>query len=307
MKKVSVITVNFNQPKLTEDLLQSLSSKNDYPDTEIIVVDNGSTINPVPDWINKYPDVCFIRSDENLGFAGGNNIGIKEATGSYLFLINNDTEITKGLIGRLANTLDTHPEVGMISPKINYFDEPDTIQYAGFTEMNFYTARNRCIGQMEMDRGQYDDTSGPTGFAHGAAMMVRQEAIDRAGLMAEHFFLYYEEMDWCERIKRAGYEVWLEPKALIYHKESMSVGKKSPLKEFFMTRNRILFIRRNATLLPRITFYCHFALLVGPRNFVNYLKEGRTDLLRQFRKAVWWNITHSKNSTDLGFPIQKIS
>ena len=307
MKKVSVITVNFNQALITEALLQSISLNNDYAETEIIVVDNGSTTNPVPEWIISYPHVCFIRSDINLGFAGGNNLGIKKASGDYLFFINNDTEITQGLIATLAGILDTNPKAGMISPKIKFFEDPTTLQYVGFTPMNFFTARNNCIGYMEKDNGQYDNTGGHTGFIHGAAMMVKKEAIEKAGLMPESFFLYYEEMDWCERIKRAGFTAWVEPKAIIYHKESISVGKKSPLKEFFMNRNRILFIRRNAPLFARLVFYCHFGLLVAPRNILNYIKEGRKDLLIQLLRAIWWNITHKKTSTDLGYPINKIA
>lgn len=307
MRKVSLITVNFNQASVTEELLASLSLHHHNSSTEIIVVDNGSTINPIPEWTVKYTNVCFIRSQSNLGFAGGNNLGIDKATGEYLFLINNDTEITDGLIEKLADILDKHPEVGMVSPKIRFFEDPDTLQYAGFTDMNFYTARNSCIGYMEKDLGQYDGLSGPTGFIHGAAMMVRRDAIEKAGLMAENFFLYYEEMDWCERIKKAGYSAWVELKAVIFHKESISVGKKSALKEYFMNRNRILFIRRNAPLMAKLTFYVHFALLVVPRNIINYLKEGRTDLLKQLFKAIWWNITHNKNSTHLGYPIKKLS
>ncbi len=306
MKKVSVITVNFNQAQVTEELLHSISLYNHYPEIEIIVVDNGSKTNPVPDWIKKYSNVRFIRSELNLGFAGGNNLGIASATGDYMFLVNNDTEFTEGLVEKLVAILDQNPQVGMVSPKIRYFHQPETLQYAGFTPMNFFTARNYCIGEFEQDKGQYDGQTGRTGFIHGAAMMVSREAIEKAGLMSENFFLYYEEMDWCERVKRAGFEVWIEPRALIYHKESISVGKKSALKEFFMNRNRILFIRRNAPLLQRLVFYAHFSALVTPRNLLNYFRDKRTDLAPQLLKAIWWNITHKKDSTDLGYPLNKI-
>src|SRR5690606_37088037 len=168
----------------------------------------------------------------------------------------------------LAAILDKHPEVGMVSPKIRYFHHPDTLQYAGFTPMNYFTARNKCIGEFEKDSGQYDHLTGPTGFAHGAAMMIRREAINKAGLMDENYFLYYEEMDWCEKIKRAGHDIWIVPEALIYHKESASVGQKSALKEFFMNRNRILFIRKNAPIRSRFIFYLYFTCVVFPRNIL---------------------------------------
>ena len=234
MKKVSIVTVNFNHSHVTDELLASIAAKNTYANIEIIVVDNASKINPVPVWITRYPHVQFIRSEENLGFAGGNNLGIKAATGDYLFLANNDTEFTERLVETLVETLDKNPKVGMVSPKIRYFDKPDMLQYAGYTPMDYFTARNSCIGQFEIDNGQYDKVTGATGFAHGAAMMVKREAIDKAGLMAENFFLYYEEMDWCDHIKHAGYEVWVKDArgtspATGYTKRSRSLASSSAL------------------------------------------------------------------------------
>ena len=284
--------------------MASIAATNTYTNLEIIVVDNGSTVNSVPEWTTKYPDIKFIRSDKNLGFAGGNNIGIEVATGDYLFLVNNDTEFTPNLIQGLVDVLDAHPEVGMVSPKIRYFDQPDTLQYMGFTEMNYYTARNSSIGQFEVDKGQYDNLTGPTGFAHGAAMMIKRECIEKAGLMADFFFLYFEELDWCARIKKAGYTIWLVTNVLIYHKESVSVGRVSALKEFFMTRNRILFIRRNASFLQRWFFYIYFILLVMPRNIIKYIKIGHPEFTKWLFKALWWNITQKRNSTYLGYPIK---
>ncbi|MCJ8211835.1 glycosyltransferase family 2 protein [Mucilaginibacter sp. RS28] len=305
MEKVSVITVNFNQSFITEQLLSSISETNSYANVEIIVVDNGSKENKVPEWGAAYPTIKFIRSDKNLGFAGGNNLGVNEATGEYLFFVNNDTEFTAGLIETMVKVMREHPEVGMASPKIRYFDQPNTLQYAGFTPMNYYTCRNKCIGQFEEDSGQYDDKIGQTGYIHGAAMMVRRAAIEKAGLMAENFFLYYEEMDWCDRVRRAGYQIWFVPQGLIYHKESISVGKASGLKEFFMNRNRILFIRRNAPVLARLFFYIYFVLIVAPRNMLNYAREKQKGFTALLWKAIWWNVTHSKNSNNLGYPLPR--
>lgn len=304
MKSVSIVTVNYNHSYLTEALLASIVQKNTYSQLEIIVVDNGSKENPVPAWIVKYPDVKFIRSEVNLGFAGGNNLGLKIATGDYLFLINNDTEITEGLIETLVNTMEAHPEIGMISPKIRYFDQPSMLQYVGFTPMNYYTCRNNCIGQYETDNGQYDNLTGPTGYIHGAAMMVRRSAMEKAGLMPDIYFLYYEEMDWTEKFKRAGYSIWVNMQALIYHKESVSVGGKSALKEYFMNRNRILFIRRNCGMGTRLVFWPYFVLVVASRNIAVYIRDKQWSFIPVLLRAIWWNIIHSKNSPKLGFKIK---
>lgn len=305
MKSVSIVTVNFNQPKVTEDLLRSLEEVNIYPNLEIIVVDNGSKPDPVPGWIAQYPRVKFVRSDRNTGFAGGNNIGIEHTTGEYLFLINNDTEVTADLIGKLVATMEANPKIGMISPKIHYFDQPGMLQYTGYTPMNYYTARNACIGQFEQDRGQYDSLSGVTGYAHGAAMMIRREALEKAGVMAENYFLYYEELDWCERIRNAGYEIHVDLSALIYHKESVAVGKRSALKEFFMNRNRILFIRKNGSAGQFFIFCCYFLLAVVPRNIIQYIKNKEYNFIPVFLKAITWHFTNKADSDKLGYPLTR--
>jgi len=301
MKKVSIITVNFNHSHVTDELLDSIRARNSYENIEIIVVDNGSKDNPVPAWKSKYPEVCFIRSEVNLGFAGGNNLGLNSATGDYLFFVNNDTEFTEGLIATLVDTLIHHPEVGVVSPKLLYFDQPQMLQYAGYTPMNYFTARNACIGRFETDKGQYDQLVGPTGFAHGAAMMVTRQAIEQSGPMAENFFLYYEELDWADRIRRNGFDIWVNMKATIYHKESISVGKKSALKEYYMNRNRILFIRRNAPFFKAICFYFYFLLIVTPRNLLTYIREKNYNFIKQLFNAIWWNLTNGINSKQLGF------
>lgn len=300
---VSIVSVNFNQVAVTEAMLSTIFKYAASDSIEIIVVDNGSKENPVPAWAIKYPTVQFIRSEINTGFAGGNNIGIKAAQGDYLFLVNNDTEFTSGLVAKLVAVLDTFPDTGMVSPKIRYFQEPDTLQYAGYSEMNFFTARNHCIGQFEKDIGQYDQLSGITGYAHGAAMMVRRTAMEKAGLMKENYFLYYEELDWCEAFKRAGYTIRVAMDALIYHKESVSVGKKSVLKEYFMNRNRILFIRSNADTFHLVFFWVYFLLLVVPRNCWQYIRQGEFQFIRMLGKAIGWNLTHGVDSFDLGYKI----
>jgi GT2 family glycosyltransferase len=304
MKSVSVITVNFNHSYVTDALLDSIFSKTTYP-LEIIVVDNGSDEDPTPAWKIKYPTVKFIRSEVNLGFAGGNNLGIKEATGDYLFFVNNDTEFTEGLVEKLVSTLDAYPEAGMVSPKIRYYDKPDMLQYAGFTPMNYYTMRNKCIGQYETDNGQYDNLTGETGYIHGAAMMLRSEAVRKAGMMPENYFLYYEEMDWCEMMKRAGYTIRVDMQALIYHKESISVGSKSALKEYFMNRNRILFVRRNCSFGIRAIFWPYFLLVVTPRNILGYVKDKQWKFIPVLLKAITWNLTNNTKSTKLGFPVKR--
>jgi GT2 family glycosyltransferase len=305
MKLVSIITVNFNQPAVTEDLLHSLLSLNTYSNVEIIVMDNGSSIDPVAKWREKYPSIQFVRSEKNLGFAGGNNLGLGLAKGEYILFINNDTEVTENLVANLVTSLDENPNVGIISPKILYH-RSDMIQYAGYTPLKYITAKNKCIGQFETDKGQHDSSIGKTGYAHGAAMMVRRQAIEKAGMMAENFFLYYEELDWCERIRKKGYEIWVNPHAVIYHKESISVGKQSPLKEYYMNRNRILIVRKHAPPFVYPVFLLYFICVAAPVKIIRYLKARQGRLIPVLGKAIWWNMINKTDSHKFYSPSHKI-
>ena len=145
--------------------------------------------------INEYEEVRFLRSDENLGFAGGNNIGIRASNGDFLFFVNNDAEVPAGAIHRLLDLYQEVPDLGAVSPLLCYYNEnpgqaPDLIQYAGTTYVHPLTARNRTLGEKEPDRGQFSSPK-PTAYAHGAAMMIPRSVIERVGLMPENFFLYY--------------------------------------------------------------------------------------------------------------------
>lgn len=279
---ISIITVNFRQSAVTCDLLRSLH-KISYPNTEVIVVDNGSQFDATPDFKKELPNVKVLISEENLGFAGGNNLGIRASKGEFLFFINNDTEVEDGLIENLLKRFDS-PTIGVVSPKICYFNSPEIIQYAGFSDINPLTGRNKTIGKGEADHQQYD-TARPTPFAHGAAMMVRRSVVEKVGEMPEIYFLYYEELDWCAQFRRAGYEIWYEPAARILHKESLSTGKESPLKMYFLTRNRIIFMMRNYHGYKLAAFLVFFYMLSLPKNLFLLLLGKKYSLLKTFIKG----------------------
>lgn len=299
----SIITVNYKQQEVTLQFLDSLNLHAHTEEIEVILVDNGSEEDNGMLYKKEYPSLVYIRSEKNLGFAGGNNLGIRAAKGDYLLLLNNDTEITPGLITVLREELDRRPEVGMVSPLILYFDDKTIIQYAGYTEMNYITCRNEGIGGGETNNGQYKGISRETGYCHGAAVMCRKADVDTIGTMDELFFLYYEELDWCEKFKRAGKKIWFTGDAGIYHKESISVGKESSIKTYFMTRNRMLFIRRNTGWLNTLVFSMYYLVIACPKLIVHYRMKDRKDLIKWVVKAIAWNLTHSKNSSSLGYKI----
>lgn len=275
--EVSIITINYNGLEETCALLDTLPV---VLSQEIIVVDNHSAEDEASIISARYPHVKVVRSNQNLGFAGGNNLGIKAAHGKYLFFINNDTEIKDDWnVNALIERMESNPEIGMVCPKIRFFWDSRPIQFAGYTPLSSITMRNRSIGFGEEDSGQYD-TPHPTPYAHGAAMMARREAIEKVGMMPECFFLYYEELDWSEMFTRAGYEIWYEPACTIYHKESQATGQNSPLRTYYITRNRLLFARRNMSFPRRHLCYTYLIGLVALRDILKYTITRQFSLLR---------------------------
>lgn len=293
---VSIITVNYNNTAVTCALLASLK-KISYPNFEVIIVDNASAVKPEMEFEQELPAVRVIYSPVNKGFAGGNNLGLKAAKGDYLFLVNNDTEFTEGLIEGLLEIFDQYPTAGVVSPKFHYYFHPGTIEYAGYKSVDVLTGRNSMIGCQEEDKGQYDAIA-ETNYAHGGAMMISRGALEEVGLMPELYFLYYEEFDWCEQFKRKGYKIYYQYKSLIYHKESMTTGKNSPLKTYYITRNRLLFMRRNVKLPTRMFFMLYFTFLTVPKNTFKFIVKRESAHLRAFWNGIIWNLKHLKPNID---------
>ena len=292
---VSVITLNYNQAKVTCEFLESCR-KLQYRNYEILVCDMASNEDPTPlIQAGNYPNTQVLLSKKNLGFAGGNNWGMGFAKGEYVFIVNNDTEVTPDLIHKLLAPFAKDAAIGVVCPKIKYWDNPDIIQYAGFNKMNPITGRTSTLGDKEKDMGQHN-VSGPTHGAHGCAMMVKREVINRVGMFPAKFFLYYEEWDWSARILRAGYKIWYEADAVIYHKESMSVGKNNPMKVYYHTRNRILYMRRNTRLPQLVLFVLFFSFFTAPKAIFKYIFTRKFSQLRYFIKGVAWNLYSSSHS-----------
>ena len=283
--ELSIITINYNGLKDTCELLETLPIEDSS--IEVIVVDNASREDEATVIEKRYPQVKVVRSPQNLGFAGGNNLGIQAAHGKYLFFINNDTLLRHQTsdIRLLVSRLESDAKIGAVCPKIRFTWGSNPIQYAGYTPLSRITLRNRSIGYGEEDKGQYD-TAHKTPYAHGAAMLVKSEAIDKAGMMPECYFLYYEELDWSLMIRRAGFDIWYEPACTIYHKESQATGQQSPLRTYYITRNRLLFVQRNGHGWSQFLSYVYLIGLVAPKDIFKHLVHGRTNLAKATLRGV---------------------
>ena len=252
---------------------------------EVIVVDNASKEDEASIISERFPQVKVIRSDKNLGFAGGNNLGIKEAKGDYILLINNDTYFKEFNIDNLIKRLDSSDKIGIVCPKLRFAWGNNPIQFAGYTPLSSITLRNQAIGFGEDDRGQYD--AHPTPYAHGAAMLIKREAIERVGLMPDCFFLYYEEIDWSMMFTRAGYEIWYDPACTVYHKESQTTGQNSPLRTYYITRNRLFLLKRNYKGIKKHLSYIYLIGIVATRDIIKYAFQSRFDLVKAVLKGLW--------------------
>ena len=280
--KLSIITINYNGLKDTCELIDSIPFNNKM---EVIVVDNASTQDEASIIAERYPYVKVIRSSKNLGFAGGNNIGIKKAKGKYILLINNDTYFKEFKIDALINRFDTSDTIGIVCPKLRFAWGNNPIQYAGYTSLSPITVRNQAIGFGEEDNGQHN-TAHPTPYAHGAAMLIKREAIDKVGLMPECFFLYYEELDWSMMFTRAGYDIWYDPACTVFHKESQTTGQNSPLRTYYITRNRLLLVKRNYNGINKYLSYIYLIGIVAPRDIIKFTLQGRFDLIKAVYRGI---------------------
>ncbi len=288
---VSIITVNYDHPEVTLALLFSLRLVT-YPAIEIIVVDNASPKDDPAVLKRSYPEIIFIQSKENLGFAGGNNLGVRKAKGKYLLFINNDTEVDPGFLEPLVAKCESDQEIGAVSPKIKYFDHPDTIQFCGQAPMNHCTMRSHGIGHGVVDTGLFDFDS-VTHFVHGAAMMVPRSVILQIGLMPECYFLYYEELDWCASMKQAGYQLWYVHNSVILHKESISTGKMSPLKTYYMNRSRLLYLRRNVKGIKFLVAVLYQSFVAIPKNLLVFALKSDSGHFKAYSRAIIWHIKHA--------------
>ncbi|MFZ4411865.1 MAG: glycosyltransferase family 2 protein [Bacteroidales bacterium] len=297
---VSIITVNYNHSADTIAMIHSLKNCS-YKNIEIIVVDNASQNDDPSCILKEFPDIQLVLLPNNLGFAGGNNEGFRYAKGEFLLLLNNDTEVDPHFLEPLVETLQNNENIGMVSPRLMFYHSPEmkTIQYAGARKINLFTGRGKNLGWGETDHAQYNYIR-ETDYAHGAALMLTRKVLTEVGCMPDVFFLYYEEHDWCTAMQKKGLKAFYIGTSVVFHKESVSIGKNSPLKTFYMTRNRIVFLRRNANGINFIISMLFFLFISAPVAIFRYIKNKESHLIKYYISAINWNFTHVNNLN--GFP-----
>ena len=252
--KVAIILLNWNGKADTIECMESLG-KVTYPNYEIWIVDNDSSDGSVELFRQRYPGVGLIVNDKNLGFAGGNNVGIRRAMedgAEMLLLLNNDTVVYPDFLDRMVQVAEGDEHVGIVGPKICFYSAPDKIWSAGGT-INMFTG---AIGNFGEGLPQ-DRFSGVkrVDYVSGCALLIKSSVIRQIGLMDEDYFLYFEETDWNVRAHEKGYISVVNYDACILHKSGMAVNKIKGSDYYYVPRNLPLFIRKNGRWYHKLTFF----------------------------------------------------
>lgn len=252
MKKVGVIILNYKVASYCVRCIESVK-RSTYEQLKIYLVDNDSGREELEE-LEKIQGVEFIESGSNLGYSGGNNLGIQQALSEgceLVFIINPDAIVEKKAIENLVVGLD-RLEAGIAAPKI-YFEGSEKIWYAGgiFDKQNVLGSHR---GVNEVDAGNYEQ-EGETDYATGAAMLVKKDVFEKVGVFDERFFLYYEDADLCFRAKQAGFKVVYVPKAIAYHANAKSTGLGSPVQDYYITRNRMLLAKKYLPLRTQLALF----------------------------------------------------
>jgi len=241
---VLILVINFNGELDTLACLQSLE-KLEYSNFEILLVDNGSDPSSVSAIRARHPSLNILRNQENSGFAEGNNLGLRYAQSlgvDYTLLLNNDTEVAPDFLDELIRVAESDSSIAMLGPTIYYFDDPDRIWSAGGI-IDRRNGRARMVGIDETDRNLFHAGCRTVDFVTGCALLARMSVVAQVGMLDPRFFLYYEEVEWCSRVRSAGFKIYHVPSSKVWHKISPEARAASPQVHYYMTRNRLLFMQ----------------------------------------------------------------
>ena len=280
-----IIVLAYNGLDLTLDCLRSLDWQTDAA-FDVLVVDNASPDGSGEALRRQRPDVEVLQAPSNLGYAGGNNLGLRHAmqvgAGPFL-LLNNDTLLEPDCIRTLLATLERQPGIGVLGPMVYTWGEGSTISSAG-GRIDWRCGDAVNVGAGESDDGQYSPR--PVDFINGCSLLITRKAVDQAGLLDERYFMYWEETDWCARVRRAGFDVRLEPGARLHHKATIRPAELGPTALYYMTRNRILFFGKHAPGPQKLRAMLH-AFHGAYRGVRRETRQGRTDHARAIRRGMW--------------------
>ena len=254
---VYIVILNYNGIEDTVECIESLN-KIEYSNYRIVVVDNDSNLdNKIQlEKFKAFNNVDLIYNSENLGYAGGNNEGIKYAINNgaeYVCVANNDIVVDPAFLKNMVDMALQQTNTGIVCPQIREYYNRDRISYGG-GEINYYKGGVTICGINSYDEKVMNTPRSIT-FGHGCCMLIKKEVLSTVGLLPENYFLYYEDTDYSYRVVHNGYTINYCPSSIIYHKESVSTVKDSPNYQYYFTRNRLMFIKNNLKKKYKICAY----------------------------------------------------
>jgi len=274
--KVLVVLLNYKGMHDTLECVRSLE-KSDYSSFEILIVDNKSPNESVSFLKKELPHIRLIETKENLGYAGGNNVGMRIALQEgfdAVLVLNNDTTVDPNCISAFVETMQKHPKA-VLGARLYQYYKPDCMQHFGGI-WNNRRAKFRCVPEEELDsKGEWNKVKS-LDFLTGTALFIPCSLLKEVGPFEESFFLYYEEIDWCSKVRKAGFSCLYCPTAKIWHKESASLENPRPPQMYFLTRNRLLYLKRNFSKKQFLSFlliqYSYRAVLLHIKTLLKELE-----------------------------------
>ena len=273
--RVAIAILNYNGREVTAECLDSLAEI-DYSGHEVVLVDNGSKDGSPEFFKERYRDVTLIENGENLGFTGGNNAAISYAMArdfDYVLLLNNDTVVDPSFLTELVRVAEERSDVGMLNPKIWFYDFPDLLWYAGgrisfFKGVEHFGFKKRC--GPELDRQQ------EVTFITGCAFLIKRAVLEKVGPLDDRLFAYCEDLDWSFKVREAGFKGLYVPESVIWHKEGIDAkkNKSNAFRKYLGTRNLLFVFYRHFPHLKFALFLLYYVLLWGPSKSVRYLLAG---------------------------------
>lgn len=256
-ESVYIVILNYNDAKDTIECIESLSVL-DYPDFHIVIVDNASNLEDrtLLKTLEGKKKTTIIYNSENLGYAGGNNVGIRYAYDNgadYVCVANNDITVDPSFLTAMVETAQKCSNIGIVCPQIREYYNRNRISYGG-GEISCFKGGVTICGINSYDE-KVMNTPRTVTFGHGCCMLIRKNVLDKVGFLPEQYFLYYEDTDFSYKVINSNFSVFYNPKAIIYHKESASTKRGSPNYQYYFTRNRLLFIKSNLNIRCKLCAY----------------------------------------------------
>jgi GT2 family glycosyltransferase len=288
---VAAVVLNYRRAEDTITCVKSLS-QSEGVEQSIIVVDNGSDDDSADRIEAAFPGIRLILNRSNIGYAAGNNVGIRaalEGGADYVFIVNNDCVVAPDALRIMVESALSR-EAGIVSPKVYDFYDREIIQYAGYRNLHLL-AQGIPIGEGEMDTGQYE-VEREMNAAPGCAMLLSRRLCEEAGLFDENFFAYSEELDLCRRARERGFRILFVPAAHVWHKKAATLDALSPEYTYYLTRGRLLYARKHLNRWALLfIFMPYFVVVKLVKPLLLFIFQGRWKNVTALMRATTWNLS----------------